>query len=129
MGCLRLSVRDVTHGSVSLHTGDGNSGIDIVSRLGYNPMLVAMMDGNSGLSHHEDNRNSRIGLDTWKGYIPMLYGMTGKNVEVSVRESNHNSGLSLGAALVCRVGLGQYEYFFLAEGPLVVADGYFKVLK
>lgn len=128
MGCLRWSVTDVTHG-VNLHTGEGNSGLDIVSRLGYDPMLVAMMDGSGRLSHHEYNRNTRIGLDTWQGYIPMLYGLAGKNVEVSVRESNHNSGLSLGAALVCRVGLGSFQYFYVVEGPLVVADGYFKVLK
>ena len=84
------------------------------------------MAGNSGLSHHEDNCNSRIDLDTWQGYVPMLYGLTGKNVEVSIRESNRNSGLSLGATLVCRAGLGN-EYFNVTEGHFVVIEGYLMV--
>lgn len=39
------------------------------------------------------------------------------------------SDLTIEAALVCRIGSGQWEYFEVAEGPLVVEEGYFKVKK
>lgn len=38
-----------------------------------------------------------------------------------------NTPLSITAALVCRIGNNKWDYFEVAEGPLVVEEGYLKV--
>ena len=39
------------------------------------------------------------------------------------------SHLTINAGLVCSVGLNMWEVFYVKEGPFIVEEGFFKVLK
>ena len=48
---------------------------------------------------------------------------------ISVRCGNRNIKVTVTAALACNVGIGEYEFFLVTQGPLIVQDGYFIVKK
>lgn len=52
-----------------------------------------------------------------------------KNTGVEISARKVGDGLTLTAGLVCGVGLDKYEFLYVDEGPLIVEDGYLKVLK
>lgn len=52
-----------------------------------------------------------------------------KNTGLTLTAENKNVSLKLTAGLVCGVGLDKYEFLYVDEGPLIVEDGYLKVLK
>lgn len=52
-----------------------------------------------------------------------------KNTGLTLTAKNKNVRLTLTAALVCGIGLDKYEFLYVDEGPLIVEDGYLKVLK
>lgn len=49
--------------------------------------------------------------------------------DIHIAAENKNVRLKLTAGLVCGVGLDKYEFLYVDEGPLIVEDGYLKVLK
>lgn len=71
-----------------------------------NKAVSVIADGQNGLDVLADNKNTAISI-----------GIDACNVKIEVS-----------AALVCYVG-GDYELFYVTEGPLIVTDGYFMVNK
>lgn len=51
------------------------------------------------------------------------------NTKPSVSTHGANSSINVSVGIVCSVGLGRYEVFYVGEGPFTVEDGVFKVLK
>lgn len=50
-----------------------------------------------------------------------------RNTKVRPRSTGLNTKPHLTIALVCQVSLGEYEYFYVQDEPLMVTNGYFLV--
>lgn len=52
-----------------------------------------------------------------------------RNPEMEVLAGNRNTSMEIRVGLVCQVSLGTFRVFYVADGPFMVEEGYFKVLK
>lgn len=60
---------------------------------------------------------------------PLAFRSRSCNALPSIAARCLNSRLMVTVGLVCSVGLGKYETFYVTEGPFVVEEGILKVLK
>lgn len=72
--------------------------------------------------------NTPLSVTTERTHAPLALRLRHLNTPPSRLLLYHsNTPLSITAALVCRIGNNKWDYFEVAEGPLVVEEGYLKV--
>lgn len=83
----------------------------------------------SDLQITAENMNTGLEISARKVGDGLTLTAEKKNTGLALQAENKNTRLKLTAALVCGIGLDKYEFLYVDEGPLIVKDGYLKVLK
>lgn len=73
--------------------------------------------------------NTPLSVTTERAHAPLALRLRHLNTPPTIAAIARNTPLSIVAALVCRIGNNKWDYFEVAEGPLVVEEGYLKVLR
>ena len=73
--------------------------------------------------------NTQLAVTTERAHAPLTVNLRHRNTPPTIAAIARNTPLSIAAALVCRIGNNKWDYFEVAEGPLVVEEGYLKVLR
>lgn len=106
MGCLTVNINQIcASDACQVSAEDKGTRIDC-DAVPCGPFVNAQVD----------NRNKELESTARAKVYTFSLGKKGKNIEIGIT-----------AALVCRVSLGEYEYFYVTEGPLIVEEGYFRV--
>lgn len=106
MGCLTVTI--------SNRTGRGVD-VDVAPRNAVPQVTVIPVQKDFGVE--SENRNAVV-----------IVTVENKNPEAKVLVGNRNTSVQVSVGLVCQVGLG-YTVFYVEEGPFMVEEGYFRVLK
>lgn len=106
MGCLTVNISSVSVPNACRANAAGlNSGVAV------------MGDAVNWLTPQAIGRNKDVVSDA----IPT-------NTTIILSNKSVGMAVAITAALVCEVApMGDYEYFYVTEGPLIVQDGYFMV--
>lgn len=83
----------------------------------------------SDLQIAAENKNTGVEISARKVGNGLTLTAENKNTGLTLTAKNKNVRLTLTAGLVCGIGLDKYEFLYVDEGPLIVEDGYLKVLK
>lgn len=71
--------------------------------------------------------NTPILVNTKQSNTVILVNTENNNTHTSINTECKNTKISIKVGLVCQVSLGEYKLFYVAEGPFMVEEGYFKV--
>jgi hypothetical protein len=105
MGCLTVNISSVSIPDACK-----------ASAAGMNSEVAVTGDALNWLSAIACNRNKDIDSNAVPANTTLITTKISKGMAIAIT-----------AALVCEVVSGDYEYFYVTEGPLVVQDGYFMV--
>ena len=82
---------------------------------------------NSGVQVGADNRNTPVVVNFECKNARKLASATNVNTPVTATAKCKNVKASVGAALVCKVSVDQYELVYVTQGPRIGTNGYFMV--
>ena len=105
MGCLNVQLENTTICDVAIYI-TGKNAVSQLSTSPYNTFLLIKTQG----FHYIITVNTQ-----------------NKNKKAAVKTVGKKPTISISAGLVCQTSLGEYKVFYVAEGPFLVEEGYFRV--
>lgn len=105
MGCLNVQLENTTICDVAIDT----TGKNAVSKLSTSTC------------------NTFLLINTQGSHYIVTVNIQNKNKKVAVKTVGKKPTISVSAGLVCQTSLGEYKVFYVAEGPFLVEEGYFRV--
>lgn len=107
MGCLELYVKSLTISDIICSTTAYNIALQLTTLVVNSVLKTSIQCLNTDVSVQKHNVNS----------------------PVTVLQDNKNTEVSVSAGLVCSVGHGDWEVFYVTQGPFIIEQGVFKVKK